>query len=266
MTNSKGRTQWLVVSLVAVVVAGSLRAVNVSAAPDKEQEYFELRLYRVKNEAKQKIVSSYLEKALVPALNRMGIDRVGVFTVQGGEDLSLFVLIAYPTFDALGQMNTKLGADSKYQEAAKEMFSQPYNDPAYTRIQSRLMKAFAGMPVIEMPEQTAAKKPRIFELRIYEAHNDERAAAKVEMFNSGEIQLMRDMKMAPVFFGKTLISDDVPNMAYMLSASDGAALQQHWDLFLKTPEWNRIKNLPKYKHTVSKITNFFLVPTHYSQI
>ena len=32
------------------------------------------------------------------------------------------------------------------------------------------------------------------------------------------------------------------------------------------PEWDRMKKMPKYKDTVSKITKVYLVPTDYSQI
>ena len=122
------------------------------------------------------------------------------------------------------------------------------------------------MPVIEMPEQTAEGQPRVFELRIYESHTEEKAALKVDMFNSGEIQVMRDTHLGPVFFGEALIGDDVPNLAYMLSAADRDAHKEHWKAFGDHPEWNRMKAMPKYKDTVSAITNLFLAPTAYSQI
>ena len=122
------------------------------------------------------------------------------------------------------------------------------------------------MPVIEMPRQTGDDKPRIFELRIYESHTEEKAALKVDMFNSGEIQVMRDTELAPVFYGEALIGDDLPNLAYMLSASDRDAHKEHWDKFGAHPEWQRMREMPKYKDTVSKITNYFLKPTSYSEI
>ena len=117
-----------------------------------------------------------------------------------------------------------------------------------------------------MPEQTAQGQPRVFELRIYQSHTEEKAALKVDMFNSGEIQVMRDTGLGPVFFGEALIGDDLPNLAYMLSAADRKAHEGHWKTFGEHPEWNRMKAMPKYQDTVSAITSIFLTPTAFSQI
>ncbi|VAX42152.1 hypothetical protein MNBD_PLANCTO02-2246, partial [hydrothermal vent metagenome] len=231
------------------------------------QEFYELRIYRIQNTKKQKLVSNYIEKGLVPALNRMGITRVGVFTLyEETKDFSIFMLIPYSTIEQFTSLNDKLEIDRKYQKDAKEYHSQPLKDPAYTRIQSTFMKAFSGMPVIEMPTQTKEKKPRLFELRTYESHTTDAARRKVDMFNSGEIDIMRDVKMGPLFYGETLIGDDVPNLTYMLSADNMAANKKAWKSFLAHPEWDRMKKIDKYKETVSKITKWFLVPTEYSQI
>jgi hypothetical protein len=197
----------------------------------------------------------------------MGLDRIGVFTpMDEPGDHSVYLLIPYPTLDHFSRMSSTLLADEAFQAAAKGYFDVPKDDPVFTRIQSRFYKAFAGMPVIEMPAQSAKKEPRIFELRIYESHTEEKAALKVDMFNTGEIQVMRDVNLGPVFFGEALIGDDVPNLTYMLSASDREAHQAHWDAFRDHPEWNRMKVLPKYADTVSKITSIFLAPAAWSQI
>ena len=46
------------------------------------------------------------------------------------------------------------------------------------------MKAFSGMPVLEVPSK--ASKTRLLELRIYESQHEDAALRKVEMFNKGE--------------------------------------------------------------------------------
>ena len=86
------------------------------------------------------------------------------------------------------------------------------------------------------------------------------------MFNDGEIQIMRDTNLGPVFFGETLIGPDVPNLVYMLSSADRESHKKHFDDFLAHPEWKRIKVLEEYKDTVSKIRRWFLQPTSYSQL
>jgi hypothetical protein len=231
------------------------------------QEYYELRIYKIFDYDKQLACESYLKDALLPALNRMGIDRVGVFTNQDDEnDHSVFMLIPFPTVDKFTEMNKTLAADKEYQTAAASYFDRKPKDPVYERIESRFMKAFSGIPVIEVPQVSAEKKERLFELRLYQSHTEDHARRKVQMFNEGEIQIMRDTKLGPVFFGETLIGPDVPNLVYMLSGSDAESHQQHWKDFLAHPEWKRIKVLEQYKDTVSKIQKWMLEPTSYSQL
>ena len=54
---------------------------NSKPAPQEtEQEYYEFRTYQVFDFEKQEQVQEYLQTALIPALNRIGIDRVGAFS------------------------------------------------------------------------------------------------------------------------------------------------------------------------------------------
>ena len=231
------------------------------------QEFYELRVYRCASAAKRQQTLEHLEGALLPALRRNGASRIGTFTVISDKpDHSIHVLIVYSSLDVLGNRNAALAADRKLQKAAAGFFAIPKNNPAYTRIETRLMKAFSGMPIVELPASSKTKAARMFELRIYESHNEDKAARKVAMFNDGEIDIMRDVKLGPVFFGETLVASDVPNLTYMLSADNNQAHQDHWKAFLAHPEWDRIKRLPKYKDTVSKITSVMLSPTRFSEI
>lgn len=240
---------------------------GVDATKVVDQEYYELRIYKVFDYDKQLAAEAYLKEALVPALNRMKVDRVGVFTNKGDpNDHSIYMLIPFKSIETFTNMNKTLAADKVYQEAAAGYFARKLKDPVYERIESRFMKAFAGMPVIEVPSLSAEKKERIFELRLYQSHTEDHARRKVKMFNEGEIQIMRDVKLGPVFFGETLIGPDVPNLVYMLSASDEESHKKHFKDFLAHPEWKRIKVLEEYKETVSKIQNWFLQPTSYSQL
>ena len=44
------------------------------------REYYELRAYRFKEGAGHELLEAYLEKAAIPALNRLGLKPIGVFT------------------------------------------------------------------------------------------------------------------------------------------------------------------------------------------
>ena len=241
-------------------------AFQQSMALGQQTELYELRVYLNDSAEKQALVNNYLKTALMPALHRTGMKQVGVFKPMNADDFSMFVLLPFENPNDFVNLRTKLESDSAYQASAKGYFDQPLRNPAFKRIDSRFLKAFSGMPKIETTALSREKKPRIFELRLYESHTEDHARRKVEMFDNGEIQLMRDVQMGPVFFAETLAGSDAPNLVYMLSAANSGEHGKHWKAFLEHPEWDRMKNLKQYEDTVSKIQNWILVPTDYSDL
>ncbi len=267
MSHDLNRRKFFSTSVAAAAATAAWTQAESSGSAAKAQEYYELRTYQLQSTAKQKAFLTYVESALLPALNRIGLQRIGVFTsLDKADDHDVRMLIPFPNLQAFDSLTTKLEADADYQKAAAPHYAMTLKDPAYTRIRSQFMRAFASIPKIELPAQTASNKPRIFELRTYESHNEDTARRKVMMFDKGETQLMRDVQLGPVFFGKMLVGHDVPNLTYMLSAADSEAHKAHWKAFLAHPKWDEMKVKPEYKGTVSKITNWFLKPTAFSQI
>ena len=95
------RRDFLKTSLVASALGGLHAATLSAAAADPVatagREYYELRIYRLKEGAPHELLDAYLEKALIPALNRVGIKPVGAFTEpEQKEGPGVFVLIPYP--------------------------------------------------------------------------------------------------------------------------------------------------------------------------
>jgi hypothetical protein len=86
------------------------------------------------------------------------------------------------------------------------------------------------------------------------------------MFDDGEIDVMKDVGMAPVFFGQALAGRDLPHLTYMTGASDLATHLANWKKFGTHPGWVKMKGDPQYADTVSKNIPYFLAPTAYSQI
>ncbi|NQY62915.1 MAG: NIPSNAP family protein [Alteromonadaceae bacterium] len=256
-------------SSVALGAALGVQSVAGAKNPDSHssQEYYEWRAYKTVSREKKAAVSHYLEKALIPALGRMGIDRIGVFTHKHDpNDHTLYMLIPYKSLDDFAGVNPELADDKAYQAQAADYFSVPFRKPIFTRIESKLHKAVTGMPVLKLPPQSAQKEPRILELRVYQGDTEEKTALKIEQFNQGEIFVMQDVGLNPVFYGELLIGDDGPNMMYMTSASSEEVSQACWAKFKVHPEWTRLRNIVKYKGTVSSKTKDILVPTQYSQI
>ena len=250
----------------ALASAGSTALMAAQAAAGRE--YYELRAYRFKAGADHKLLDGFLEKALVPGLNRLGFQPIGVFTEMEIKDNtpSVYVLIPYPSLEAFGTAWARLNADSEYQEAGKEYLQTPKTSPGFLRIDSWLLLAFAGMPKLELPAYCKEKKQRIFEMRTYESHSELKALNKVEMFNAGEIDAMREVNLGPIFYGQTLIGSSLPHLIYMLSGESRETHKQHFADFSKHPTWQKLKADPQYQGNTSKTGGIFLVPTPFSQI
>jgi hypothetical protein len=235
------------------------------AAP---REFYELRTYEMPTGNRKSVLNDYLSKAAIPAWNRLGVTPVGVFTVVSGSNaLCLYVLIPYPNAEALLAAPAKLAADATYQQAAAAYLGSSIDNPAYTRYESSLLWAFTNVPRMRIPAETAEKRPRLFELRIYESHSETAALKKIEMFNEGgEIALFDRLGLRPVFFGQTLIGRRQPNLVYMTVHADMAAREKVWEAFRNSPDWKKLSSDPAFANTVSATTVMFLRPTDYSQV
>jgi NIPSNAP len=231
-----------------------------------KREFYELRIYTLKNQEQEKITETYFEKAAIPALNRLGSKNIGVFKELKPEgQTKIYVIIPFQSLDDFMQAAEKLAGDAVYKEAGSAYLNALAAEPAYERIESSLLMAFAHMPEIAVP----VKKSRIFELRRYESASEQAGKKKIEMFNeAGEIEIFKRVGLHPVFFGETLIGGLRPNLTYMLTYDDMAAHDQNWKSFGNDPQWKQIKSIPEYADAkiVSRITATFLVPAGCSQV
>lgn len=242
----------------------SFGAPMMPEADEGRSELFELRTYTLKS-SKQAMLDEYLSKAFIPAAKRLGAGPVGVFVeAPVKDDARVYILVVHKNAESAVSFAGHLTADEEYSKSAAEYLGAKAADPVYTRIESSLMKAIGGMPKLERPD---ASKPRLFNLRIYESHNERAAAKKIEMFEKAELAIFRRVGLTPVFFAATVFGPAQPNLAYMLVFRDEAERKAAWDRFRVDPEWLKLKALPEYadKEIVSKITNRILTPAAYSE-
>ncbi len=262
------RRAFLKTSALAGAAAAAMRPGSQAAAQQTQREFYELRTYEMQTGNRKNVLNDYLSNAAVPAWNRLGIKPVGVFNVMSGSNaLMLYVLIPYPNLEAFLAAPGKMAADTGYQKAAADYLGATIDNPAYTRYESSLLWAFKNVPHVRIPAETAEKKPRIFELRIYESHSETAALKKIEMFNDGgEIGIFERVGLRPVFFGQTLIGRRQPNLVYMTVHQDMAARDRVWADFGNSAEWKKLSTEPAFANTVSATTVIFLRPAAYSQI
>jgi hypothetical protein len=146
--------------------------------------------------------------------------------------------------------------------AGADYFNTEKSDPAYERIENSLMLAFEAFPGIKIPRQG----DRIFELRIYESHNEVKAFLKVEMFNLAELDVFAKVGLDGVFYGQALVASNLPQLTYMLGYKDMEERKATWSRFSKDPDWIKLRQEERYRDTVSKIHQRFLLPAACSQI
>jgi hypothetical protein len=259
------RRRFLTTSLSAAG-AGALAAGTSAQGSKPAPEYYELRQYHLRMTMRQRFSDHFRDEAL-PAYNRAGIGPIGVFTVNFGPDSPTFwVLLPHKSIQSVAEVDTRLQADPQY--TASPFLRLPSTDAGYVRIDSQLMVAFDGIPVLEKPSGALAGPARVFELRTYESHNKAAHRKKTEMFNRGEIDIFRRTGLTPVFFGSNIIGTRLPSLTYMLVFEDMAARERNWPQFVSHPDWKKLVATPGYADAeiVSNIHSFILRPTAYSQI
>ncbi len=232
------------------------------------KEYYDLTTYHFKNLAQVAVTDVYLEKALLPGLHRQGIDRIGVFKSRVSQEDTLpktYVLIPFPSMEAFQNHKTLLDEDTAYKNAGKEFIEAAFDQPPYERVETNLMAAFDGMPILKPTVVEGTRADRIYELRSYESPTDQLYKNKVEMFNTGgELDLFTQLNFNAVFYGDVLVGSRMPNLIYMTTFPNQVVRDSLWEVFVASPEWNGMKDLPQYLNTVSKADIMLLYPTEYS--
>ncbi len=244
-----------------------------AASPGGGKDVLEWRRYSLDSPAKQKAFEAILANAAIPALNRAGVKPVGVFKMLKADNPKLkieedsndlFVLLPHKSAESVVTLIARLAQDSWFTSEAAEALMAPKESPAYKRFESSLFLSFDKCPRVEVP---TLADTRVLQLRIYESHNDERALAKIHMFNEGgEIAIFRKVGLDPVFFGQALIGELLPNLTYMLSFKNADEMGAAWGRFGKDPGWQALRQDETYKDTVSRITNIVLRPAKGSQV
>lgn len=248
-------------------------AAALDAQPQGEgnaaREYYELRCYHLQQGPSTKAAHKYLEGALIPALNRLGMKTVGSFDLYlGPETPSIYVLIPSNSLETLVTSEQHLARDDEYRKAGEAFLGAAAKEPAFLRIESSLLMAFEGYPKLTVPPATAQHGARVFQLRTYESPSSAAHRRKIEMFHSGEFGIFEKAGFWSIFYGDALIGPRLPKLTYMVGFPDLSELDAKWKAFFADPDWKKLSASPKfsYEAIVSNITNLILKPAPYSQI
>src|SRR3984893_9055168 len=246
-------------------MAGGALSGEGRALAQSSQEFYLLRKYSLRNGTQLALTQNYFEHALIPALNRMSITPVGAFKLDiGPETPTYYLLIPATSVEALITLDTRLAQDGEFVKASAAFWEAPAATPAFERVETSLLSAFAGWPKLVAPKT----EKRIFQLRTYESTGHAAHIRKVQMFNQAEIGIFTRTGLAPVFFGDTLIGHRTPSLTYMLTFEDVPDLIKKWSVFGSDPAWKDLSHRPGNTdpESVSNISNLYLSPLGRSQI
>ncbi len=234
------------------------------------RDYYQIKVYTIKNADQEKSIDNYLKTAYIPAMHRAGIATVGVFKPKADDPAvgtKVFVLIPLKEMSQIEKIETSLSKDKEYQSSAAGYINAAFDNPPYERIESILLKAFAKQPDLFVPKFTTPKSEQIFELRSYHSATEKIYRKKVEMFNEGgETGIFKSIGANAVFYGEVISGSQMPNLMYMTSYENMQSNEDHWKLFRDHPDWKKLSGMEEYKNTVSHIDKWMCNPTDYSDI
>ncbi len=266
------RRQFLAASLATSTLAAT-RTASAQAASAHAREFYQIRRYMMQSEIapapQAGLTERYISDALIPALTRRGMGPVGAFHLDfGPETPQVYVVIPGSSVEALATLDLDLAKDADFLKAADPFWSAPASNPPFIRVECSLLAAFEGWPKVTPPPAAATKAKRIYQLRTYESPSYRDHVRKVEMFHNGEFDIFKAAGFNLVFFGDTIVGPRMPNLTYMLSMPDAAAMDTHWEAFRTNPDWKKLSSDPKYafEAIVSNISNYVLSPLAASQI
>jgi hypothetical protein len=215
-------------------------------ADGEKPQYYEVRIYSAHADDQRQRINDYWQNAAIPAYNRMGIKPIGVFTEQEASDTNqVYVLIPCDSLDVFEAIPARLAADEDYQKAAADFLGATKTNAAYDRFESSLLVAFDGMKHMVVPP--ADKRPNIFELRTYMSPGEAKGLNKIKMFESGEITVMKEVGLAPIFYGRKIAGGNMPCLMYMTCGENPDEHKKHWQEFSSSPVWKGLQNDPQYK-------------------
>jgi hypothetical protein len=248
---------------LSILLMSSLNTVAKAAA----REYYQLKVYHYKTQEQESRIEQYLQQAYVPAVHRAGIKYVGVFkpVTQQDSDRKIYVFTPFSSLNKLVGIEQTLQDDAKYVADGKDYIDADYKNAPYNRIESIILQAFPGMPSTTVPNLTAPKAERVYELRSYESPTEKYNVNKVRMFNVGdEIGLFKRLNFNAVFYSEVISGTHMPNLMYMTTFNSKADRDKHWDAFGSDAQWKTLTAEDEYKNNVSHADITFLHPTEYS--
>jgi len=249
-------------------IAALLAFAPVTNGQKGQRDFYQMKIYHLKNNDQVDQVDQYLKDVYLPALHRLGIKNVGVFKPISNDTATakfVYVLIPFNSAEAWMKAEQNLTKDAAYTSSAKSFREASADKPPFERIESILLDAFPGQGHLLLP--ATKNTDRVFELRSYESPTENLAEKKMAMFNTGgEIDIFKRLGFNPVFYARVLSGSHMPNFMYMPVFDNLQQKDAQWKVFGNDPQWKEISTKPENENkvSVSHIDSIVMHSTSYS--
>jgi hypothetical protein len=257
----------MVSKIKAVFIIGFLIIISSSLFAKGQRDFYQIKIYHLKNNEQVVLVDEYLKNVYLPALHRLNIKNIGVFKPIANDTASvkfIYMLIPFKSEGDWVKLDKNILKDEAYTAAAKSFLAANADKAPYERIESILLEAFSGQQQLLLPTTKSAE--RIFELRSYECPTENLLAKKTAMFNRDEINIFKRLGFNPVFYGRVLSGSRMPNLMYMPIFNSVQERDAQWKVFGNDSKWKEISADPanENKVSVSHIDSILMHSASYS--
>jgi len=248
-------------------IIASLMTISSSLFAKGGRDFYQIKIYHLKNNEQVNSVDEYLQNIYLPALHRLNIKNIGVFKPIANDTAAvkyIYVLIPFKSEEEWVKLDKNISKDKVYDEAAKGFLAAPSDKAPYERMESILLEAFESQQQLLLPATKNAE--RVFELRSYESPTENLSAKKIAMFNRDEINIFNRLGFNPVFYGRVLSGSRMPNLMYMPVFKSVEDRNAQWKVFGADAKWKEISADPvnENKVSVSHIDSILMHSTSYS--
>ena len=110
------------------------------------RDFYQMKIYHLKNNEQVNNVDEYLQNVYLPALHRLNIKNIGVFKPIANDTAAvkyIYVLIPFKSEEEWVKLDKNISKDKVYDEAAKGFLAAPSDKAPYERMESILLEAFS---------------------------------------------------------------------------------------------------------------------------
>jgi hypothetical protein len=229
--------------------------------------YYLLRVYDMRL-VDAVAIDSYLRDAFLPAVKRLGVGSVGVFTGWAGEQslTGRYVIMGSESLHLLANLDRALAQDDDHERLGAGFLAADSARPPFVRLKSSLIRALPGLPRLHTPPALAGQPGRLFELRTYEQPTYETHLRKSRMFIEVEHDMLARAGFNGVMYGQDLIGERLPRVTYLWCYPDLAARQRAEEEFFSDAAARAMFQDPRWAGVPSAIANTIIRPTPYSDL